>query len=29
MIQKFGVPGPKEVRTTSKRLAYEAIIDPA
>ena len=29
MIQKFGVPGPKEVRTTSKRLAYEAIVDPA
>ena len=28
MIQKFGVPGPKEVRTTSKRLAYEAITDP-
>ncbi|MDE0036060.1 MAG: serine hydrolase [Gammaproteobacteria bacterium] len=28
MIQKFGVPGPKEVRVTSKRLAYEAIIDP-
>ena len=27
MIQKFGVPGPKEVRTTSKRLAYEAIND--
>ena len=27
MIQKFGVPGPKEVRVTSKRLAYEAIID--
>lgn len=29
LIQKFGVPGPKEVRTTSKRLAYEAIIDPS
>ena len=29
MIQKFGVPGPKEVRVTSKRLAYEAIADPA
>ncbi|MDE0420284.1 MAG: serine hydrolase [Gammaproteobacteria bacterium] len=29
MIQKFGVPGPKEVRTTSKRLAYEAITDPS
>ncbi|MCY4058332.1 MAG: serine hydrolase [Gammaproteobacteria bacterium] len=28
MIQKFGVPGPKEVRVTSKRLAYEAITDP-
>ena len=28
MIQKFGVPGPKEVRTTGKRLAYEAITDP-
>ena len=28
MIQKFGVPGPKEVRVTSKRLAYEAIADP-
>ena len=27
MIQKFGVPGPKGVRTTSKRLAYEAITD--
>ena len=29
MIQKFGVPGPKDVRVASKRLAYEAIVDPA
>jgi len=28
MIQKFGVPGPKELRVESKKLTYEAILDP-
>ncbi|MYD99114.1 MAG: beta-lactamase family protein [Gammaproteobacteria bacterium] len=29
LIQKFGVPGPKEIRVQSKKLTYEAIVDPA
>ena len=29
MIQKFGVPGPKEIRVVGKKLTYEAIVDPA